>query len=97
MVKKASDWLRGTQVWKSVFRHGPPTTARMPDLRICEHLPQIADVSDRFAVVRTMTHSQNDHYAAHYIQTGHPMPIAPRGAAGVDATEKDWPAMGSVI
>src|SRR5204862_1290451 len=28
MIKKAGDWLRGTQVWKSIFRHGPPTTAR---------------------------------------------------------------------
>src|SRR5207302_5426322 len=33
----------------------------------------------------------------HYIQTGHPMPVAPRGAAGVDATDMDWPAMGSVV
>ena len=28
MLKKSADWLRGTQVWKSIFRHGPPTTAR---------------------------------------------------------------------
>src|SRR5947207_12160742 len=25
---KAGDWLRSTQVWRSIFRHGPPTTAR---------------------------------------------------------------------
>ncbi len=28
MLKQAGDWLRGSQVWKSIFRHGPPTTAR---------------------------------------------------------------------
>lgn len=74
-----------------------PTAARTPELRICEHLPRLAAMSDRFSVVRTLNHRQNDHNACHYIQTGHPMPPAPRGAAGVDATDKDWPAMGSVV
>jgi quinol-cytochrome oxidoreductase complex cytochrome b subunit len=27
-MAKIGDWLRGTQVWRSIFRHGPPTTAR---------------------------------------------------------------------
>lgn len=71
--------------------------ARTPELRICEKLPKLAAMSDRFAVIRTVTHSHNDHNACHYIQTGHPLPPAPRGAAMVDATEKDWPAMGSVV
>jgi hypothetical protein len=74
-----------------------PIPSRTPGLRICEHLPRLAAVSDRFAVVRTMTHRHNDHNACHYIQTGHPMPPANRGAAGVNATDRDWPAIGSVI
>ncbi|MFO0426313.1 MAG: DUF1501 domain-containing protein [Planctomyces sp.] len=74
-----------------------PITAQTPGLRICEHLPRLAAMSDQFAVIRTMTHNQNDHNACHYIQTGHPMPPADRGPARVNATEKDWPAMGSVI
>ncbi len=74
-----------------------PTASRTPGLSICEHLPQLAALSDKYAVIRTVTHNQNDHNACHYMQTGHPMPPAPRGAAGVDATEKDWPAMGSVV
>ena len=74
-----------------------PIASRTPGLLVCEHLPQMAQISDRFAVVRTVTHSQNDHNACHYIQTGRPMPVAPRGAAGVDATDKDWPAIGSVV
>ena len=74
-----------------------PIASRTPELRICEHLPRMAQISDRFAVVRTVTHPQNDHNACHYIQTGRPMPVAPRGAAGVDATDKDWPAIGSVV
>jgi hypothetical protein len=74
-----------------------PIASRSPGLRISEKLPRLAALSDRFAVIRTMTHSQNDHNACHLIQTGHPMPPAERGAAGVSATEKDWPAMGSVV
>lgn len=74
-----------------------PIPSKTPGLRICEHLPKLAAMSDRYAVVRTVTHPQNDHNACHYIQTGHPMPPAQRGAAGVDATDRDWPAMGSVV
>jgi hypothetical protein len=74
-----------------------PIASRTPDLRICEHLPRLGALSHKFSVVRTLTHRHNDHNACHYIQTGHPMPPAPRGAAGVDATDRDWPAMGSVI
>lgn len=74
-----------------------PIASRTPGLLISEKLPRLAALSDKFAVVRTVTHPHNDHNACHYIQTGHPLPPAPRGAAMVDATEKDWPAMGSVV
>ena len=82
----------------SGFR-GPfrPIASRTPGLRICEHLPRLAQRSDRFAVVRTLNHPQNDHNGTHFIQTGYPLPPADRGAARVAATEKDWPAFGSVI
>ena len=72
-------------------------TSRTPGLRICEHLPRLAACSDRYAVVRTVHHSQNDHNGTHFIQTGHPLPPAERGSANVAATDKDWPAYGSVI
>ena len=44
-----------------------------------------------------MNHPQNDHNGTHFIQTGQALPPAERGAAKVAATEKDWPAFGSVI
>lgn len=74
-----------------------PIASRTPDLRICEHLPRLAQRSDQYAVVRTVNHPQNDHNGTHFIQTGHPLPPADRGAAQVDATDKDWPAFGSVV
>ncbi|MBI1918858.1 MAG: DUF1501 domain-containing protein [Planctomycetes bacterium] len=74
-----------------------PIASRTPGLRICEHLPRLAQLSDRFCVVRTMTHRHNDHNACHYIQTGHPWPRVAANGQDVGATDKDWPAMGSVI
>ena len=74
-----------------------PIAAKTPDLRICEHLPRLAARSDKYCVIRTVNHPQNDHNGTHFIQTGHPLPPAERGADRVDATEKDWPAFGSVI
>lgn len=74
-----------------------PIASRTPSLRICEHLPRLAQRSDQFSVIRTLNHPQNDHNGTHFIQTGHPLPPANRGAANVDATDFDWPAFGSVI
>lgn len=69
--------------------------SRTPGLRICEHLHRSAAVSDKFCVVRTLSHTYNDHSTAgHYMQTGHPWHVAI--GAGFNATEKDWPSMGSV-
>jgi hypothetical protein len=73
-----------------------PIAAKTPELRICEHLPRLAAQSDKFCVIRSMTHPWNDHSSAgHYIQTGHPWHIPIGG--GFNATEKDWPAMGSIV
>ncbi|MCH2124477.1 MAG: DUF1501 domain-containing protein [Pirellulaceae bacterium] len=74
-----------------------PIAARTPGLRICEHLPKLAACSDQYAVVRTVNHPQNDHNGTHFIQTGYTLPPADRGSANVAATDKDWPAFGSVI
>ena len=52
-----------------------PIASPTPGLRICEHLPKLAAMSDKYAVIRTMTHGQNDHNACHYSDR-------PRDAAG---------------
>jgi hypothetical protein len=73
-----------------------PIASRTPGLRIGEHLPRLAAISDRFCVVRTMTHPFNDHSgAAHYLQTGKIWHVPIGG--GFNPTPKDWPAMGSVV
>ena len=73
-----------------------PIDCRTPGLLLCEQLPRIAAISDRICVLRTLTHPYNDHSSAgHYIQTGHPWHVPIGG--GFNATEKDWPAMGSIV
>ena len=75
-----------------------PIASRTPGLRICEHLPQTAALTDKLAVIRTLNHPYNDHGAVHYIQTGHPHPN--RFGSNPDETPigpAEWPSMGSVV
>ena len=73
-----------------------PIPSRTPDLLISEHLGRLAKISDKFGVIRTMTHSFNDHSGAgHYIQTGKRWHLPIGG--GFSATPEDWPSMGSVV
>ncbi len=73
-----------------------PIASRTPDLRICELLSQCATISDKFAVVRTLSHSYNDHSGGgHYIQTGKRWQIPIGG--GFNATSQDWPSIGSAV
>lgn len=69
--------------------------SRNPELRLSEHLPRVAGITDQLCVIRTMTHSYNDHSGGgHYIQTGHRWQV-PQGG-GFNATPRDWPSIGSV-
>lgn len=73
-----------------------PIASRTPDLRICEHLPRLANISDKYCVIRSMSHDYNDHSgAAHYLQTGHRWQVPIGG--GFVATPNDWPSMGAVV
>lgn len=73
-----------------------PIACRTPELLIGEHLPNTAQVSDKFCVIRTMTHSFNDHSGGgHYLQTGKRWHIPIGGGFG--PTPKDWPSIGSIV
>lgn len=73
-----------------------PIACRTPDLMICEHLPGMANISDKFNVIRTMSHTFNDHSGgAHYLQTGHRWHIPIGG--GFTPTPRDWPSIGSIV
>jgi len=82
----ASDGIRGE------FK---PSATQTPGIRICEHLPQLAQRSHLWALVRSLTHPSNDHSAGHMIMMSgrHELPAgfspnAPRPA--------DWPSIAAV-
>lgn len=86
MKPEAPDTIRGP------FK---PIASRTPGLRISEHLPRTAAISDKLSIVRTMSHSYNDHSGGgHYIQTGHRWHLPIGG--GFNVTPDDWPSMGSI-
>lgn len=73
-----------------------PIGCRTPGLLIGEHLPRLANISDKFSVVRTMSHDFNDHSGGgHYIQTGHRWHVPIGG--GFSPTPNDWPSIGSIV
>lgn len=73
-----------------------PIASKTPGLLIGEHLPKMAAVSDKYCVIRSMSHSQNDHSSGgHYLQTGRRWHVPVGG--GFSPTPKDWPSMGSIV
>lgn len=73
-----------------------PIDSRTPELLISDHLPRTAEVSDKFCVIRTMSHTFNDHSGGgHYLQTGKRWHVPIGG--GFSPTPKDWPSMGSIV
>ncbi|MDY3555777.1 DUF1501 domain-containing protein [Gemmata sp. JC717] len=43
------------------------TATKTPGLRVTEHLPKLAACSDKWCVVRSLTHKSNDHSLGHHI------------------------------
>ncbi len=69
-----------------------PIATRVPGLRICEHLPMLAQRADKLAVIRSMTHNDVDHTSAtHFLLTGKDRP---NRAAPL---EDDWPNYGAMM
>jgi hypothetical protein len=48
-----------------------PIPTNVPGTHICEHFPRMAQLADRYTIVRSMTHDEGDHLrAGHYVMTG---------------------------
>ena len=68
---------------------------KVPGLRICEHLPRLAARADRYALVRSLAHRENNHLVAtHHVLTGHPQPGAFFDKV---ASRDDWPCYSSTL
>ena len=64
-----------------------PIKTRVPGIEICEHLPRTAEITDRIAIVRSMTSPLGEHGIANqYLLTGYkPSPVL------------DYPSYGAVV
>ncbi len=68
-----------------------PTT--IPGVAICEHLPRLAQQTDRWCLIRSLAHREHNHLlATHVALTGRPTPV-PRGGSDLDRVEtrSDFP------
>ena len=73
-----------------------PIATATPGIEICEHLPMLAQRSDRWALVRSLTHPTNGHTLGHYFMlTGHS--IAPVFAGDRKPRSTDWPSISSIV
>lgn len=62
-------------------------------IQICEHLPKLASIANKYAIVRSVCHNQGNHGAGnHYMMTGAPTRIP----VGCGAFVSFHPSMGSV-
>ncbi len=71
------------------------TATKTPGLRITEHLPKLAACSDKWCVVRSLTHKTNDHSLGHHIMlTGRS--DTPVGFSGNKPSQTDHPSLAAV-
>ena len=71
----------------------------IPGVQICEHLPKLAQQTDRWSILRTMAHVEHNHLlATHVALTGRPTPI-PRGGSDLDRVESryDFPNFAAAL
>jgi hypothetical protein len=67
----------------------------VPGIRITEHLPRLARLTNRYTIVRSMTHTAVNHNTATYlVTTGHP-PL--RDVIAFTPSENDHPHLGAQI
>jgi hypothetical protein len=72
-----------------------PIATKLPGVSICEHLPRLASRADKYALVRSLAHRENNHLVAtHHLLTGHPQPGA---FFDKTASRDDWPSYASAL
>jgi hypothetical protein len=72
-----------------------PIDTNTPGLRICEHLPQLAQRSHLWALCRSLSHPSNDHSGGHHIMLTGRTQIPP-GFNPCVPMPTDWPSIVSV-
>ena len=73
-----------------------PIATNTTGIHICEHLPMLAARSEKWAIVRSLTHPYNEHSIGHHVMlTGRSE--TPSGFSGSRPSATDFPSMASVV
>jgi hypothetical protein len=71
-----------------------PVDTNVSGIRICEHLPRVAGLADKYAIIRSLAHNDANHPAASYwMMVG--SPIGRRAPQNVTMSREDRPHPGS--
>jgi hypothetical protein len=72
-----------------------PIATKIPGVHVGEHLPGLAARSDKYALIRSFAHRENNHLVAtHHVLTGHQQPGAFFDKV---ASRDDWPCYSSAL
>jgi hypothetical protein len=73
-----------------------PKPTRVPGIQICEHLPKIAKVANKYTILRSHSHNDNGHNTGyHYVMTGYKADF-PDGNSKAPNNHL-YPSIGSII
>jgi len=72
-----------------------PIATRTPGVHVCEHLPMLAERSDKWALVRSLTHPYNEHSQGHMVMLSGRTPM-PRAFNASKPQSSDWPSLAAV-
>lgn len=73
-----------------------PIATRTEGISICEHLPLLAGCSDKWTLVRSLTHPYNEHSQGHHVMLTGRTPL-PQGFDGSKPKPTDFPTIASVV
>ena len=73
-----------------------PIATRTPGIQISEHLPMLAARSDKWALVRSLTHPYTVHSVGHHVMLTGRTPM-PAGFDGDKPKPTDFPCIASVV
>lgn len=74
-----------------------PIASRTPGLDVCEHLPLLAQRSDRYALVRSMQTASNGHEpACHMLLTGR-LDLPPGFSLDKVPSPNEWPSIPAIV
>lgn len=73
-----------------------PAATKTPGIQISEHLPRLAQRSEQWAIVRSLTHSTNDHTLGHYLMLTGRNVASPGFRGDRQPRGSDWPSIASI-